>query len=36
MTRDSSKRRDKRIIPYEDSEGKEAFNIAVRQVAPKK
>jgi hypothetical protein len=36
MTGDSSKRRDKRAIPYEDSEGEEAYNIVVRQVAPKK
>jgi hypothetical protein len=32
----SSRRRDKRCIPYEDFEGEEAYNIAVRQVAPKK
>jgi hypothetical protein len=36
MSGDSSRRRDKRSIPYEDIKGEEAFNIAVRQVAPKK
>jgi hypothetical protein len=36
MTGDSSRRRDKRAIPYEDLEGEEAFNIVVKQVAPKK
>jgi hypothetical protein len=36
MSGDSSRRRDKRSIPYEDIEGEEAFNIAIRQVAPKK
>jgi hypothetical protein len=36
MSGNSSRRRDKRSIPYEDIEGEEAFNIAVRQVAPKK
>jgi hypothetical protein len=36
MSGDSSRRRDKRSIPYKDIEGEEAFNIAVRQVAPKK
>jgi hypothetical protein len=36
MSGDSSRRRDKRSTPYEDIEGEEAFNIAVRQVAPKK
>jgi hypothetical protein len=36
MSGDSSRRRDKKSIPYEDIEGEEAFNIAVRQVAPKK
>jgi hypothetical protein len=36
MSGDSSRRRDKRSIPNEDIEGEEAFNIAVRQVAPKK
>jgi hypothetical protein len=36
MSGDSSRRRDKRPIPYEDIEGEEAFNFAVRQVAPKK
>jgi hypothetical protein len=30
MSGDSSRRRDKRSIPYEDIEGEEAFNIAVR------
>jgi hypothetical protein len=30
MTRDSSKRRDERVIPYEDSEGEEAYNIIVK------
>jgi hypothetical protein len=36
MSGDSSRRRDKRPIPYEDIEGEEAFNIAARQIAPKK
>jgi hypothetical protein len=36
MSGDSSRRKDKRSIPFEDIEGEEAFNIAVRQVAPKK
>jgi hypothetical protein len=36
MSRDSSGRRDKRPIPYEDIQGEEAFNIAVRLVSPKK
>jgi hypothetical protein len=36
MFGDSSRKRDKRSIPFEDIEGEEAFNIAVRQVAPKK
>jgi hypothetical protein len=29
MTGDSSRRSDKRSIPYEDLEGEEAYNIAV-------
>jgi hypothetical protein len=36
MYGDSSRRRDKRAIPFEDIEGEEAFNIVVRQIAPKK
>jgi hypothetical protein len=36
MSGDSSRRRDKRPVPFEDLEGEEAFNIAVRQIAPKK
>jgi hypothetical protein len=36
MSEDSSRRRDKRSIPYEDIEGEEAYNIDVMQVAPKK
>jgi hypothetical protein len=36
MSGDSSRRRDKRPVPFEDIEGEEAFNIAVRQIAPKK
>jgi hypothetical protein len=36
MIVDCSKRWDKRAIPYEDLEGEEAFNITVRQGAPKK
>jgi hypothetical protein len=30
MSGDSSRRRDKRSIPYEDLEGEEAYNIPVR------
>jgi hypothetical protein len=30
MSGDSSRRRDKRPIPFEDIEGEEAFNIVVR------
>jgi hypothetical protein len=36
MSGDSSKRRDKSPIPFEDIEGEEAYNIVVRQIAPKK
>jgi hypothetical protein len=36
MSGDSSRRRDKRSIPFENIEGEEAYNIPVRQVAPKK
>jgi hypothetical protein len=36
MSGDSSRRRDKRSVPFEDIEGEEAFNIAVKQIAPKK
>jgi hypothetical protein len=36
MSRDSSRRRDKKPVPFRDIEGEEAFNIAVRQIAPKK
>jgi hypothetical protein len=36
MSGDSSRRRDKRLVPFEDIEGEEAFNIAVRRIAPKK
>jgi hypothetical protein len=36
MSGDSSRRRDKRLVPFEDIEGEEAFNIAIRQIAPKK
>jgi hypothetical protein len=30
MSGDSSRRRDKRSIPFEDIKGEEAYNIAVR------
>jgi hypothetical protein len=36
MSGDSSRRRDKKPVPFDDIEGEEAFNIAVRQIAPKK
>jgi hypothetical protein len=36
MSGDSSRRRDKRPVPFEDLEGEEAFSIAVRHIAPKK
>jgi hypothetical protein len=32
MSGDSSRRRDKRSIPFEDIEGAEAYNIVVKQV----